>query len=119
MTKNVVHVCMLSHFSCVPLFATLCTVARQAPLSMGIVQGRMPEWVAMPSSRGSSHPRDRTKISCMEDPCPAEPPRKPQMFLTGIDKIGTNKSKIPKVQFGDLRLNALPGIPWGVSHLNV
>ena len=26
---------MISHFSCVQLFATLCTVAHQAPLSMG------------------------------------------------------------------------------------
>ena len=30
-----VHTCMLSHFSPVPLFATLWTVAHQAPLSMG------------------------------------------------------------------------------------
>ena len=29
------HACMLSHFSCVQLCATLCTIARQAPLSMG------------------------------------------------------------------------------------
>ena len=34
------------------------TVARQAPLSLGILQARMLEWVAMPSSRGSSQPRD-------------------------------------------------------------
>ena len=27
------------------------TVARQAPLSMGILQARIPEWVDMPSSR--------------------------------------------------------------------
>ena len=33
------------------------TVARQAPLSMGILQARIVEWVAMPSSRGSSQPR--------------------------------------------------------------
>ena len=32
--------------------------ARQAPLSMGILQARTLEWVAMPSSRGSSQPRD-------------------------------------------------------------
>ena len=36
-------------------FATLCTVARQAPLSVhGILQARILEWVAMPSSRESS-----------------------------------------------------------------
>ena len=34
-----VHACMLSHFSCVQFFATLRTVARQAPLSMGITWG--------------------------------------------------------------------------------
>ena len=34
------------------------TVARQAPLSMGILQERTLEWVAMPSSRGASRSRD-------------------------------------------------------------
>ena len=43
--------------------ATLWTVACQAPLSMAILQARMLEWVAMPSSRGSSQPRDRTRVS--------------------------------------------------------
>ena len=38
----------------VRLFATPWTVAHQAPLSMGILQARILEWVAMPSSRGSS-----------------------------------------------------------------
>ena len=31
----------------------------------GILQARIPEWVAMPSSRGSSQPRDRTHVSCV------------------------------------------------------
>ena len=31
----------------------------------GILQERMQEWVAMPFSRGSSLPRDRTCISCV------------------------------------------------------
>ena len=30
------------------------SVTRQAPLSMGILQARILEWVAMPSFRGSS-----------------------------------------------------------------
>ena len=45
---------------------TLCnpwTVARQAPLSMGILQERILDWVAMPSSRRSSQLRDRTQVS--------------------------------------------------------
>ena len=38
------------------------TAARQAPLSMGILQARMQQWVAMSSSRGSSPPRDQTEV---------------------------------------------------------
>ena len=41
-----------------PTLVTLGTVARQAPLSVGIPQARMLERVAMPSSRGSAQPRD-------------------------------------------------------------
>ena len=44
--------------SCVRLFVTPWTVACQAPLSMGILQARILEWVAVPFSRGSSQPRD-------------------------------------------------------------
>ena len=32
----------------------------------GILQGRILEWVAFPFSRGSSQPRDRTQVSCMQ-----------------------------------------------------
>ena len=46
----------------VQLFATLWTVACSAPLSMGILQARILEWVAMPSSRGSFQPRDWTQV---------------------------------------------------------
>ena len=45
------------------LFVTPWTVARQAPLSMGILQARILEWVAMLSSRGSAWPRDQTQVS--------------------------------------------------------
>ena len=41
------------------------TIACQAPLSMGILQARILEWVAMPSSRGSSQLRDQTQVSCI------------------------------------------------------
>ena len=46
---------------------TLCnppwTVADQAPVSMGILQARILEWVTKPSSRGSSQPRGQTQVS--------------------------------------------------------
>ena len=34
----------------------------------GILQARILEWVAMPFSRGSSPPRDQTRVSCMQIP---------------------------------------------------
>ena len=49
-----IQACMLSRFSHVQVFVTSWTVAHQAPLSMGILQERILEWVAMSSSRGSS-----------------------------------------------------------------
>ena len=51
--------------SYVQLYATLWTVASQAPLSMGILQARILEWVAMSSSRGSFWPRNQTGVSCI------------------------------------------------------
>ena len=40
-----VYACVMSHFSGVWPFATWSTVAHQAPLSMGILQARVLEWV--------------------------------------------------------------------------
>ena len=57
------HACMLSGFSPVQLFMTPWTLASQAPLSMGFSGQEYWEWVAMPSSRRSSKPRDQTHIS--------------------------------------------------------
>jgi len=44
--------------------ATPGTLALQAPLSMGILQARIPECVTLSFSRGSSQPRDQTHVSC-------------------------------------------------------
>ena len=41
------------------------TIAHKAPLSMGIFQARILEWVAMSTSRKSSRPRDGTQVSCI------------------------------------------------------
>ena len=46
---------VISH---IQLFVTPWTTAHQAPLSMGVLQARVLEWVAMPSSRGSSQSWD-------------------------------------------------------------
>ena len=43
-------------FSCVHLYATLWAIAHQAPMFMGILQERILEWVAMPSSEALPNP---------------------------------------------------------------
>ena len=45
-TEMGVHVCVLSHFSCIQLFVTLWTVACQTPLSMGF--SRWEYWSGLP-----------------------------------------------------------------------
>ena len=63
LTESGMHVCVLSCFSHVRLCDTMdCSLP--GPSVHGISQTRILEWVAMPSSRGSSQPRDQTHISC-------------------------------------------------------
>ena len=58
------YICMYqSAHTHVRLFATLWTVAHQAPLSMGF--SKQEYWVAMASIRSSSQPRHRTHVSCI------------------------------------------------------
>ena len=53
----------------------------------GILQPKILEWIAMPSSRGSSQPRDQTHVSCSSSVAgkffAAEPPGKPSPDLRG------------------------------------
>ena len=58
--------------------STLChPLALQAPLSMGTLQARILEWVAMPSSRGSSQPRIEALSPALQVVFTTEPPGKP------------------------------------------
>ena len=53
---------------CAQLCLTLCdSMNRSPPCSSvcGISQARILEWIATPSSRGSSQSRDRTQVSCI------------------------------------------------------
>ena len=71
------HVCVvrwsvMSDFLCPPW-----TVACQAPLSLEILQARILEWVAMPSSRRFSNPQIEPRFpSLWADSSPSEPPGK-------------------------------------------
>jgi len=76
-------VCAQSLQSCLPLCDPK-NCAPPGPSVHGILQARILEWVAMPSSRGSSQPRDWTYITCVS--CiaggffthwPTNPPGKP------------------------------------------
>ena len=60
--------------------------SRQVPVSMGIPPARILEWVAMPSSRGSSQPRDRSQgLTLQVYFLPSEPPQKP--MSTGVGSL--------------------------------
>ena len=64
------HACMCAKL--LQLCPTLCDPMDCSPPGSsvhGILQARILEWVAMPSSRGSSHPMDRTHAG--EPACPA------------------------------------------------
>ena len=52
--------------------------ALQAPLSLGILQSRILEWVAMPSSRDLPNPGIEPRSPALQvDSLPSEPPGKP------------------------------------------
>ena len=79
----------LLHAKSLPSCRTLCDPKDCSPPGSsvhGILQARILEWVAMPSSTGSRWPRDRTRVSCSS--CIAgrfffttEPPGKPTTVL--------------------------------------
>ena len=64
-TVTYVYILCLVVKSC-PTIVTPWTVPCQAPLSMRFYQARTLEWVAISFSRGSSQPRYRTQVSCIE-----------------------------------------------------
>ena len=98
------HVCLVAHLC---LIATPWTIARQAPLSMGILQARILEWAAMPSSRVSSQPRDRTQVSHISG----------RIFAVWVTREAQEHwSGSPIHSPGDL---PEPGIKWGSPALQV
>ena len=81
--------CCAMSLSCVRLFVTPWTVARQAPLSIKIL-----EWVAVSFSRGSSRPRDGTWVSRTAGGFfTTEPPGKPQSLC--VYPLSTTHWQLP------------------------
>ena len=62
-------VCVLVPLSC----STLCDPMDCSPSTVDrsfsvheVLQARIPEWIAMPSSRGSPQPTNRTQVTCLQ-----------------------------------------------------
>ena len=79
------------HFKSLQLCSTLCDPMDCSPpgsSAHGILQVRIMDWVAMPFSRESSQPRDRTHISCLlhwqVGSLPLAPPGKPKYSILYI-----------------------------------
>ena len=62
---------------------TLWIVARQAPLSLKILQARILEWFTMPFPRRFSHQGSNPGLLHCMDSLPSEPPGKPLPTYTG------------------------------------
>ena len=92
----------LSH---VWLFATPWIVACQGLLSMGILQARILEWVAIHFSRGSSQPRDQTQVSprLQVDSLLSEPPGKPKH--TRVGSLSLHRRIFPTQELNPCRLH--------------
>ena len=80
-------VCICAYLlSPVRLFVTPWAVAHQAPLSMGVLQARILECVAMPSSGDHPNPRIELRSSALQaDSLPSEPPGKPELTSSLYD----------------------------------
>ena len=101
--------CCAQSLRCVRFFATPWTTACQAPVSLGIPQARILEWVAMPSSRGSSQPRDQMQVSCIAG-------REAQEYWSGQPISSPEELPHPAIELGAPALQAFftaepPGKP--------
>ena len=94
-------------FLAAQLCLTLCDPIDCSPPSspsMGILQASILEWVAMPSSRGSSQPGTKPRSPSLQaDSLPSEPPGKPKN--TGVGSL----SLLQRI-FSTQELN------WGLLH---
>jgi len=95
-----INACMCTKL--LPSYPTLCDpMDCSLPVSSvhGISQPRILEWVAMPSSRGSSRPRDRTRISCIGGRFfTAKLPEAPPLNATRVNQHIEHKASHTKVQ---------------------
>ena len=75
---------------CVPMDSSL-----PGSAAHGIFQARILEWAAISFSRGSSQPRDRTRVSCIADRCfTIWATREAQKFSVGSNSLQISKQRV-------------------------
>ena len=89
---------VLSSFSHVRLFETPWSVAHQAPKSMGILQARTLEWVAIFFSTEGSNPHLLCLLHWQAGSSLLAPPGKPKIYRKLVEDYKSNKEN----QLGDI-----------------
>ena len=110
--------CVLCVLSCSVMSNSLQPQVFQVPLSKAILQAKILEWVAMPSSRGSSPPRDQTQVSHMAGRFfTIWATREAQEYWSGLPIPSPRDLPYPGMELGSRALQAdslpaeLPGKP--------
>ena len=112
--------CFNIFLKCAQLCPTLCdprTIARQAPLSMGILQARVLQWIAFPSPGDPPNPGIKPRSpALLADSLPAEPRGKPKN--TGVGSLSLLQGIFPTQESNQGLLHCrwilyqLPGKPF-------
>ena len=84
--------CSLSH---VRLFVTLWTVARQAPLSVGLFRQEYCGGFPFPSPNSGTEPTSPASPASQADSLPSEPSGKPEQLLGPLEKRDAKRSTAP------------------------
>ena len=97
-----------------PILCNLMEYSPPVSLVHGILQARIPEWVAIPFSRGSSQPRDWTHVSlCLlhwqVGSLPLAPPESPTAWLEGWN---SQPSPQPPGRRQALKVESIPSGQW-------
>ena len=101
-------------------FEIPCSVAHQAPLSMGLLQARILEWFAMTSSRGFPNPGTEPRVSQIAgNSLPSESPQNVQTYCLISPYMRALQRQIHRVRkYTDICLGPQGGGgegKWGVS----
>ena len=99
--------------SCIWLFVTPWTAVHQTLLSLGILQAKILDWVAIPSSRGSSQPGYQNQVRLEADSLPAEPLRMSKN--TGEGSLSLLQGIFPTQESNQGLLNCM-SIPYQLSY---